>query len=101
MADGEGQVGEVSVRFRDAASGQMVERTWTIPYEAQAAAFDRATPSIQLAGLAAFAAEKLRQAPLSDALDFKELGKSFPAVKAKYPNSQPVRDLGGMIEKLK
>jgi secreted protein with Ig-like and vWFA domain len=101
LADGEGQVGEVSVRFRDAASGQMVERTWTIPYEAQAAAFDRATPSIQLAGLAVFAAEKLRQAPLSDALDFKELGKSFPAVKAKYPDSQPVRDLGGMLEKLK
>ncbi|WP_367875321.1 von Willebrand factor type A domain-containing protein [Luteolibacter sp. Populi] len=98
---GEGEVGEVSVRFRDAASGQMVERTWTIPYDAQAPAFDRATPSVQLAGLAAFAAEKLRKAPLADALDFDQLGKSFAAVKAKYPDSQPVTDLGTMIEKLK
>ncbi|WP_035603759.1 von Willebrand factor type A domain-containing protein [Haloferula sp. BvORR071] len=101
LPGGEGELGEVSVRFRDAASGQMVERTWTMPYEPQASAFDQAPPSIQLAGMAAFAAEKLRKAPLSDALDFKQLGKVFPGVKAKYPDSQHVSDLGAMIEKLK
>lgn len=101
LPQGEGEVGEVSVRFRDVASGQMVERTWTIPYDAQAPAFDRATPSIQLAGLAAFTAEKLRAAPMADAVDFQQLGQVFAGVRARYPNSQPVADLGSMIGKMK
>jgi Mg-chelatase subunit ChlD/tetratricopeptide (TPR) repeat protein len=98
---GEGEIGDVSVRFRDVASGQMIERTWTIPYEAQAPAFDQAAPSMQLAGLAAFAAEKLRKAPMADALDFQQLGKSFAPVRAKYAGSRAVEELGQMIEKLK
>lgn len=101
LPGGEGEIGEVSVRFRDVASGQMVERTWTIPYEAQAPAFDQAPASIQLAGLAAFTAEKLRHAPLSDAVDFQQLGQTFGKVKARYQNSQTVSDLGTMIGKLK
>lgn len=32
LPEGTGEVGEVSIRFRDTASGEMVERTWTIPY---------------------------------------------------------------------
>ena len=101
LAQGEGEVGEVSVRFRDAASGQMVERTWTIPYEAQAPSFDQATPSIQLAGLAAFAAEKLRAAPMADAVDFQQLAPVMAKVKARYANSKPVAELEAMIGKLK
>ena len=101
LPQGEGEVGEVSVRFRDANTGEMVERAWTIPYEAQVAAFDQATPSIQLAGVAAFTAEKLRGAPLADAVDFQDLKQVFAKVKAAYPNSQPVDDLGTMIEWLK
>jgi hypothetical protein len=101
LPQGEGEVGEVSVRFRDVASGQMVERTWTIPYDAQAPAFDKATPSIQLAGLAAFTAEKLRAAPMADAVDFQQLGQVYAGVRARYPNSQPVADLGSMIGKMK
>jgi secreted protein with Ig-like and vWFA domain len=101
LPQGEGEVGEVSVRFRDVASGQMVERTWTIPYDAQAPAFDKATPSIQLAGLAAFTAEKLRAAPMADAVDFQQLGQVYAGVRARYPNSKPVADLGSMIGKMK
>ncbi|TAE77418.1 MAG: DUF3520 domain-containing protein [Verrucomicrobia bacterium] len=101
LPQGEGEVGEVSVRFRDVASGRMVECAWTIPYDAQAPAFDRATPSIQLAGLAAFAAEKLRAAPMADAVDFQQLGQVYADVRARYPKSQPVADLGSMIGKLK
>ncbi len=101
LPQGEGEVGEVSVRFRDVASGQMVERTWTIPYDAEAPAFDQATPSIQLAGLAVFTAEKLRAAPMADAVDFQQLGQVYAGVRARYPNSQPVADLGSMIGKMK
>ncbi|MCW1886952.1 von Willebrand factor type A domain-containing protein [Luteolibacter flavescens] len=98
---GEGEVGEVSVRFRDVASGQMVERTWTIPYDAQAPAFDQASPSIQLAGLSALAAEKLRRAPLADAVDFQQLAPVMAKVKARYAGSKPVADLESMIGHLK
>ena len=101
LPGGEGEIGEVSVRFRDVASGQMVERTWTIPYEAQSPAFDQAAPSIQLAGLAAFTAEKLRHAPMADAIDFQQLRQTFAKVKARYQNSQAVSDLGTMIGRLK
>ena len=101
LPQGEGEVGEVSVRFRDVASDRMVERTWTIPYDAQAPAFDQATPSIQLAGLAAFTAEKLRAAPMAEAVDFQQLGQVYAGVRARYPNSQPVADLGSMIGKMK
>jgi tetratricopeptide (TPR) repeat protein len=101
LPQGEGEVGEVSVRFRDAASGQMVERTWTIPYEAQTPSFDQATPSIQLAGLAAFAAEKLRAAPMADAIDFQHLAPVMAKVKARYASSKPVAELEAMIGKLK
>ncbi|MCW1926201.1 von Willebrand factor type A domain-containing protein [Luteolibacter arcticus] len=101
LPQGEGEVGEVSVRFRDVASGQMVERTWTIPYEAQAPAFDQAAPAIQLAGLAAFAAEKLRAAPLADAVDFQQLAPVMAKVRARYGSSKPVAELEAMIGKLK
>ena len=101
LPGGEGEIGEVSVRFRDAASGRMVERTWTIPYEEQAAAFDQAKPSLQLAGLAAFAAEKLRKAPMADAVDFQQLRPILGKVKARYSNSQAVSDLDAILGTLK
>ena len=56
---------------------------------------------IWLAGLAAFAAERLRGGPMAAAIDFKDLGRAFATVRARYPQSQPVADLGMMIEKLK
>ena len=90
LVDGTGEIGEVSVRFRDAAGKEMVERTWTIPYESQTTAFDRATPSMQLAGLSLLAAEKLKGGPLADAIDFNQLSGSSALVKQFYGNSPRV-----------
>ena len=101
LADGTGEIGEVSVRFRDAASGEMVERTWTIPYASQATAFDRATPSMQLAGLSLLAAEKLTGGPLADAIDFKQLTGPHSFVKQFYSNSPRVADMLRVIDALK
>jgi Mg-chelatase subunit ChlD len=101
LADGTGELGEVSVRFRDAAGGEMVERSWTISYDAQASAFDRATPSMQLAGLSLLAAEKLRGGPLGDAIDFKQHAGSAASVKQFYGSSPRVADMLQVIEKLK
>ncbi len=101
LADGTGEIGEVSVRFRDVASGEMVERTWTIPNESTTTAFDRATPSMQLAGLSMLAAEKLKGGPLADAIDFKQFAAPMADVKQVYGASQGVADMLQVIDKLR
>ncbi len=101
LVEGTGEIGEVSVRFRDTASQEMVERTWTIPYASQATAFDRATPSMQLAGLSLLAAEKLQGGPLADAIDFKQLTGPGASVKQFYGGSLRVSDMLRVIDALK
>jgi hypothetical protein len=101
LADGTGEIGEVSVRFRDAASKEMVERSWTIPHDDNATTFDRATPSMQLAGLSLLVAEKLKGGPLADAIDFKQLAGPTSLVKQFYGNSPRVSDMLRVIDALK
>ncbi|HUR59405.1 MAG TPA: von Willebrand factor type A domain-containing protein, partial [Opitutaceae bacterium] len=76
LPQGAGELGEVFVRFREPASGAMVERSWTMAFEATAPAFDRATPSLQLAGTAALVAEKLRESPLADQFKLGDLART-------------------------
>lgn len=101
LPDGDGEIGEVSVRFRNAADGAMVERSWTILHEPKVPVFDRADPSIQLAGLAAFAAAKLRGEPMADAVDFQQLAPVLGGVKSRYPSNRKVAELEAMIGKLR
>lgn len=100
LPGGTGEIGEVSVRFRDTAEGSMVERNWTIPHDANAPAFDRAAPSMQLAGLATLAAEKLRGGPAADAIDFRKLAEVRARVKQAYAGSPRVAELLEMIGSL-
>jgi secreted protein with Ig-like and vWFA domain/tetratricopeptide (TPR) repeat protein len=101
LPQGTGEIGEASVRFKDTSTGQMVEQTWTIPYDEKAAAFDQAMPSMQLASLAALTAEKLRGGPLAEATDFQSLTPQVAKVRAHYATSKKVGDLIEMIGKLK
>ena len=101
LPEGQGEVGEVSVRFRDTSSGEMVERTWPIPYDPQASSFDQAKPGLQLAGIAAFVAEKLRGAPLAEAVDYSQLRGVMGRVKAEYSGNQRVIQLEKMMRDLK
>ncbi|MBK1826204.1 YfbK domain-containing protein [Haloferula rosea] len=101
LPEGEGEIGEVSVRFRDVGSGEMVERTWTIPYDPSAPAFDQAAESLQLAALAAFAAEKLRSAPMSEVVDLAKLSPVLARVAARYPEAPRIEQLRRMIEQLR
>jgi uncharacterized protein involved in exopolysaccharide biosynthesis len=101
IADGTGELGEVSVRFRDAVSREMVERTWTIHHESAAPAFDRTTPSMQLAGLSMLAAEKLRGGALGDAIDFKQFARSTSLVKESYGSSTRVAEMLRIIDSLR
>ncbi len=84
------------MRFRDAGSGEMVERSWTIPYEARVAGFDEARPSLQLAGLAALVAGRLRGE--AELVDFGELAGVMGRVKGHYAGSEAVEALGRMFE---
>ena len=101
LPEGRGEIGEVSVRFRDTAAGEMVERSWTIPHDPAAPALDRATPSMQLATLAMLAAEKLKGGPLGEAVDFGQFAAAQAEVKAHYSGSPRVAELLRMIEMLK
>lgn len=97
LPQGEGELGEVFVRFRNPATGAMIERSWTLPYEAKAPAFDRASPSMQLAGVAALFAERLRG---DDAIDLEKLAPIARALRGSYPDQARVRDLAAMFEQL-
>ncbi|MEZ5324728.1 MAG: von Willebrand factor type A domain-containing protein [Verrucomicrobiales bacterium] len=97
MADGSGDVGEVRVRFQDAASGRMVEHSWIIPYEENAPTIEVAKPSIQLAGVAAMLGEYLRGGPEASNVDLDALSSLAPGLRSAYGDNVRVNQLIGMI----
>ncbi|MEP3213403.1 MAG: von Willebrand factor type A domain-containing protein [Luteolibacter sp.] len=98
LSDGSGEIGELSVRFRDTATGEMVERTWTIPYDPSTPPLDQADPAMQLATLALLTAQKLQPGPLADAIRFPDLATTIAAVKQSHPEAT---DLFTLINALK
>jgi len=98
LPEGEGELGEVFVRFRDPANGQMVEHSWTMPYDAKAPAFDKAAPSMQLAATAALLAEKLRG---DSRADLNALVPVITNLRGQYPHQAKVADLIRMFEKVR
>ncbi len=101
LPEGSGEIGEVSVRFRDTASGEMVERKWTIPYDASAPSFDKANPKTQLATLALLAAQKLQTGPLADAIDFSNYSETIAQLKQANANSSKTQQLLNLINSIK
>ncbi len=101
LPQGEGDLGEVFVRFRDAASGNMVERSWALSYDPQAPAFDRATPSMQLAGVSALLAEKLRGGPAADGIKLSDLAPIINTLRNHYANEPRVQELVTMFAQLR
>ena len=101
LPQGEGELGEVFVRFRDPSTRTMVERSWTLPYEPRAIAFDRASPSLQLAGTAAALAVKLRGGPAGDRVDLDALAPVVNALRSRRPDDQRLQDLATLFEHLR
>ncbi|HLP03750.1 MAG TPA: von Willebrand factor type A domain-containing protein [Opitutaceae bacterium] len=101
LPQGEGEVAEVLVRFRDTGSKEMVERGWTVPYEPRAAAFDRASSSLQLAGTAAALAEKLRGGAAGDRVDLDALAPFVAAQRARRPDDKRLQELATLFEQLR
>ena len=96
--DGEGDVGSVSVRFRDLSTGHMVEKRWPIPYEAAAPRPDQAAPSLRIATSAALLAAKLRGEPLGETVDLKTLSELIAGLPDPDRNAERVRELRQMIQ---
>ncbi len=101
LPQGEGELGEVYVRFLDPSTLSMVERSWTLPYDPRTPAFDRASPSMQLAGVAALFAETLQRGEKEDVDRLNELTPVIKALPGHFPNADRVDDLVEMFEKLK
>jgi Ca-activated chloride channel homolog len=101
LPQGAGELGEVFVRFRDPASGAMVERSWTLAYDPAARAFDRATASLQLAGTAALMAEKLRESPLADQFKLGDLARTVNLLQNHYAGEKRVQELVQMYRQMR
>jgi Mg-chelatase subunit ChlD len=101
LPQGDGELGEVYVRFRDTAAGAMVERSWTLAYDAHAPAFDRASPSMQLAGTAALLAEKLQGGPRAGAIHLAQLAPVVNALRGRYAHEARVQELAAMYEQMR
>lgn len=91
---GEGDLGSVSVRFRDLESGEMIERRWSLPHLASAPAADQGGGATHLAIVASQFAAKLAGGPLGDVVDLGELAR----LAATLPDSPRVNELRTMIE---
>jgi hypothetical protein len=101
LAQGNGEIGEVSVRFQDMITGQMVERSWTIAYDAGVPVLEEATPSLQLASTAAFLGQKLKKSPFGQTINLEELSQIQTNLRQCYSSDQRVASLIAMIEKAK
>lgn len=98
IADGEGEVGEVSVRFKDMNTNQMVERSWSIPYLPQPENIKQAAPSMQLATTAAMLAEKIRETDVG-LVDFSDYGSVLGSIDAHFGENKRVQSLIKMVRK--
>jgi len=96
-AGGRGDVGRVYVRFRDMSTGQMVERSWVIPYQEDAPRIENAKPSMQLATTAAMLAEKLRGTD-AGLVHFSEMNGVMNSLLGSYHSDQRVKDLVNMCK---
>ncbi|MEM9481600.1 MAG: von Willebrand factor type A domain-containing protein, partial [Verrucomicrobiota bacterium] len=97
IPDGEGDVGSVSVRFRDMSSGRMVERRWPIPFSTSVPSLDQATDSMRLASIAALTAAKLKGDVLGDFVDWEWLANSSRSLSRIFQQQERVSELITLI----
>ncbi len=98
LPDGEGDVGSVSVRFRDLSSGQMIEKRWPIPYDPGTRRPDETAPSMSVATAAALFAAKLKGDPLGELVDLDTLARLIAALPESSQTAPRVAELRQMIE---
>ena len=96
--DGEGDIGAVSVRFLDLATGEMVENRWPIPYQSNPPRPQQATSTMRVATVAAMLAAKLQGKPLGEAVDLKSLSQLTAGLPAQTRANQRIQQLETMVQ---
>ena len=97
IPEGLGDIGTVSVRFLDTASNQMVERTWTIPYEEESAFFSEADPRLRLASVAGLFSEKIKGSAVGERVELKRLRQEVQLLKPSFGNQARFNELRSML----
>jgi hypothetical protein len=97
--DGKGDVGTVFVRFRDMATGQMVERSWAIPYQPSINNLSSAAPSMQLATVAGMLGERLKLGEEAG-IDLNQLKPVIGKLRNHFHSDSEVQDLIRMVGKV-
>ncbi len=88
---GSGVVGTARARFRDPATGQTRELSWTIPYRGAPAPFDLASPAMRLAAVAGYFAEYLQRSPYAGGVTPRRLLDAYRGVPEAFaPDQRPV-----------
>ena len=98
---GTGPIATVRVRFRVPETGAYREQEWVVPFTGPAVGFDRATPSLRLAGTAASFGESLAASPFAGEVTTDRLLGYLQGVPAAFaPDPRPGR-LEWMIRQAK
>ncbi|HOB99758.1 MAG TPA: von Willebrand factor type A domain-containing protein [Verrucomicrobiota bacterium] len=98
---GQGDVGTVRVRYREAASGLYREHAWRVPYTGPAPGLEESSPAMRLAVTSAAFAEWLASSPFAgEVTPDKLLGAMAGVTDAFGPDARP-RQLESMIRAAK
>ena len=101
LPEGSGEIGTASVRFQDTESGRMIERIWTIPYEAQVPRLEDSAASMRLASGAALLGEKLKGSLIGEAVEMERLGKLINNLAGDFPSDDRVKELIQMANQVR
>jgi len=96
---GSGEIGTVSIRFRDLAADRMVERTWTIPYQPTVPSLEEAPAPARLAAISTLLAEGLTRPNRMTQDDLSRLLQNTESLRETYPAEQ-IRPLSDSLRRL-
>ncbi len=96
--EGKGDIGFVSVRFRNLATGEMVENRWPILYDPNTPSFEQASPAIRLAGTASFLGSRLKEDSLGQVVDMQTLSTVINELPSRWKRDEKTLQLQQMIQ---
>ena len=90
--NGSGPIGTMRVRFKVPETGEFIEQSWPLAYQAQTPMLENATPAMRLAASASGLGEWLSQSPYSTEISPAALQKYMTGVSGAFaPDPRPAR----------
>ena len=99
--DGIGDLGSVSVRFQDVATGQMIEKQWSIPYSPTVKAVEKVSPSMRTAAVAGLFGELLSESPTGQQVELKKLENFTQLLHKDSPEFSTLQSMMSQLRALK